>query len=100
MDRHAELANFIWAIADLLRHNYKQHEYGQVILPLTVLRRLDCVLEPTREKVRAEHERYTGKIPMLTRSCGTPQGRPSTTPPSTIASCPRADRRHTEAHRR
>lgn len=46
-----EQANFIWSIADLLRGDYKQSEYGKVILPLTVLRRLDCVLEPTKKKV-------------------------------------------------
>jgi len=46
-----ENANFIWSIADLLRGDYKQSEYGRVILPLTVLRRLDCVLEPTKEAV-------------------------------------------------
>lgn len=46
-----ELANFIWSIADLLRHDYKQADYGKVILPMTVLRRLDCVLEPTKQKV-------------------------------------------------
>ena len=46
-----ERANFIWSIADLLRGDYKQSEYGKVILPLTVLRRLDCVLEPTKKKV-------------------------------------------------
>jgi len=45
------ISNFIWAIADLLRHDYKQHEYGSIILPLTVLRRLDCVLEKTKNKV-------------------------------------------------
>ncbi|MFA5097856.1 MAG: class I SAM-dependent DNA methyltransferase [Candidatus Margulisiibacteriota bacterium] len=44
-------ANFIWSIADLLRGDYKQSEYGKVILPLTVLRRLDCVLEPTKQRV-------------------------------------------------
>ncbi len=46
-----ERANFIWSIADLLRGDYKQSEYGRVILPLTVLRRLDCVLDPTKAKV-------------------------------------------------
>jgi type I restriction enzyme M protein len=45
------LATFIWGVADLLRGDYKQADYGKVILPLTVLRRLDCVLEPTKEKV-------------------------------------------------
>ncbi|TXC78768.1 type I restriction-modification system subunit M [Luteibaculum oceani] len=46
-----ESANFIWSIADLLRGDYKQSDYGKVILPLTVLRRLDCVLTDTKEKV-------------------------------------------------
>ena len=46
-----ELANFIWSVADLLRGDYKQSEYGKVILPFTLLRRLDCVLEPTKERV-------------------------------------------------
>lgn len=46
-----ENANFIWSIADLLRGDYKQADYGKVILPLTVLRRLDCVLEPTKQNV-------------------------------------------------
>lgn len=40
-------ASFIWSVADKLRGVYKQSEYGRVILPLVVLRRLDCVLEPT-----------------------------------------------------
>jgi type I restriction enzyme M protein len=44
-------AAFIWSVADLLRGDYKQSEYGKVILPLTVLRRLDCVLEPTKSAV-------------------------------------------------
>jgi len=41
-------AGLIWAIADLLRGDYKRSEYGRVILPLVLLRRLDCVLEPSR----------------------------------------------------
>lgn len=51
------LSSFIWAVADLLRGDYKQSEYGRVILPFTVLRRLDCVLEPTKEAVLAEKEK-------------------------------------------
>ena len=43
----SELANFIWSVADLLRGDYKQADYGKVILPFTLLRRLDCVLERT-----------------------------------------------------
>lgn len=46
-----EKVSFIWSVADLLRGDYKQSEYGRVILPLTVQCRLDSVLEPTKEKV-------------------------------------------------
>ena len=48
------LSSFIWSVADLLRGDYKQSEYGKVILPFTVLRRLDCVLESTKAAVLAE----------------------------------------------
>ena len=48
------LSAFLWSVADLLRGDYKQSEYGRVILPFTVLRRLDCVLAPTKEAVLAE----------------------------------------------
>src|SRR5450755_3460073 len=48
------LSSFIWSVADLLRGDYKQSEYGKVILPFTALRRLDCVLEPTKAAVLAE----------------------------------------------
>lgn len=48
---HQSLSAFIWSVADLLRGDYKQSEYGRVILPFTVLRRLDCVLAPTKEVV-------------------------------------------------
>ena len=48
------LSSFIWSVADLLRGDYKQSEYGKVILPFTVLRRLDCVLEKTKAAVLAE----------------------------------------------
>ena len=46
----------VWATADLLRGDYKQSDYGKIILPFTLLRRLECVLEPTREAVLAEYE--------------------------------------------
>jgi type I restriction enzyme M protein len=52
---HAKMAIDIWSVADLLRGDYKRHEYGQVILPFTLLRRLDAVMEPTREAVRARN---------------------------------------------
>jgi len=48
------LSSFIWSVADLLRGDYKQSEYGRVILPFTILRRLDCVLESTKPAVLAE----------------------------------------------
>ena len=50
------LSAFIWSVANLLRGYYKQSEYGRVILPLTVLRRLDCVLEATKPAVLAEFD--------------------------------------------
>jgi type I restriction enzyme M protein len=51
---HQALSSFIWSVADLLRGDYRQSEYGRVILPFTVLRRLDCVLAHTKAKVLAE----------------------------------------------
>jgi len=56
MKNFKETANFIWSIADLLRGDYKQSDYGKVILPLTVLRRLDCVLEGTKDAVLKRYE--------------------------------------------
>ena len=51
---HQALSSFIWSVADLLRGDYKQSEYGKVILPFTILRRLDCVLESSKAAVLAE----------------------------------------------
>ena len=51
---HQALSSFIWSVADLLRGDYKQSDYGKVILPFTVLRRLDCVMEPSKEAVLTE----------------------------------------------
>jgi len=51
----SELANFIWSVADLLRGDYKQADYGKVILPFVLLRRLECVLDDSREAVHAEY---------------------------------------------
>ncbi|MCA0374888.1 MAG: type I restriction-modification system subunit M [Gemmatimonadetes bacterium] len=53
------LSGFIWSVADLLRGDFKQSEYGRIILPFTVLRRLDCVLAPTKATVLAEFTRRT-----------------------------------------
>ncbi|MER5493352.1 class I SAM-dependent DNA methyltransferase [Streptomyces sp. NPDC002490] len=59
--KHTELANHAWSVADLLRGDYRQSDYGKVILPFTVLRRLECVLEPTREKVVETVDRFAGQ---------------------------------------
>ncbi len=56
--KHGELANFIWSICNLLRGPYKRNEYRKVILPLTVLRRFDCVLAGTKEAVLAADAAY------------------------------------------
>ena len=60
--RDQDHAAFIWSVADLLRGDYKQSEYGKVILPLTVIRRLDCVLEPTKDAVLAKYKQLAGKV--------------------------------------
>ena len=56
----SEITSFIWSVADLLRGDYKQSDYGKVILPFTVLRRLDCVLADTREAVWKKAESLKG----------------------------------------
>ena len=60
MPDHNYFANLIWQIADLLRGPYRPPQYERVMLPMTVLRRFDCVLAPTRAKVLAEHARRKG----------------------------------------
>ena len=60
---HAELVNFIWGICNLLRGPYKRNEFRKVILPLTVLRRFDCVLAETKDKVLAADALYRGGSP-------------------------------------
>jgi len=64
MKNFKEKADLIWRVADLLRGDYKQSDYGKVILPMTVLRRLDCVLEPTKDKVLD----YLPKVALLKES--------------------------------
>lgn len=56
MNNVKEAANFLWSIADLLRGDYKQSDYGKVILPFTVLRRLDCVLDSSKDEVLKKYE--------------------------------------------
>ena len=75
MNGFGEKVAFIWSVADLLRGPYKPAQYGRVILPMTVLRRLDCVLAPTKAKVLARHAGLKGsKIaniePILNRVAG------------------------------
>jgi len=75
MNHFSEKVSFIWSVADLLRGPYKPAQYGRVILPLTVLRRLDCVLEPTKDKVLAKAASLKGtKVenidPILNRVAG------------------------------
>ena len=73
MEGHSQLVAFIWSVADLLRGDYKQSEYGRVILPLTVLRRLDCVLEPTKPAVLEavkRHGQRSNPDPILRRAAG------------------------------
>ncbi len=60
-ETHSQIATFIWSICNLLRGPYKRNEYRKVILPLTVLRRFDCILAPTKSAVLAEHERIKTK---------------------------------------
>jgi type I restriction enzyme M protein len=79
-DRHKEIAGKIWEIANRLRAPYRPPQYRLVMLPMVVLRRLDCVLEPTKDAVLAEHARLIAAgtsenaIPrLLTRVIG--QGR-------------------------
>jgi type I restriction enzyme M protein len=58
---HSEIVSFLWGVADLIRDTFKRGKYQDVVLPFTVLRRLDCVLAPTKEKVLAAQARYKGK---------------------------------------
>src|SRR6266550_475469 len=72
---HSEIVSFIWGVADLIRDTFKRGKYQDVILPLTVLRRLDCVLAPTKEKVLAKQGELKGKKlenldPQLRRASG------------------------------
>ena len=59
---HSQIVSFIWGVADLIRDTFKRSKYQDVILPLTVLRRLDCVLAPSKRKVMEVQARYQGKI--------------------------------------
>src|SRR5882672_6433291 len=67
-ETHFEIANFIWSICNLLRGPYKRNEYRKVILPLTVLRRFDCLLAPSKDRVLDEYPRIKTKPETVVRS--------------------------------
>lgn len=72
---HASMAAAIWSMADLLRGDYKRHEYGAVILPFTLLRRLDATMAATRDKVRDRAEKFgdvQNKDLLLRKASGVP----------------------------
>ena len=74
MNNFGDKVPFIWSVADLLRDSFKRAKYPDVILPLTVLRRLDCVLEPTKAKVLETHAKLKGRLenlaPQLCKASG------------------------------
>ncbi len=74
MNNFSEKANFLWSVADLIRDVFKRGKYQDVILPFTVLRRIDSVLAPTKPKVLQVYNQYKGKLdnpdPQLRRASG------------------------------
>src|SRR5438128_1136807 len=74
MNNFGEKVNFLWSIAELLRDRFKRGKYQDVILPFTVLRRIDCVLSPTKLKVLETHAKLKGKLenldPQLRKASG------------------------------
>jgi type I restriction enzyme M protein len=71
---HSEIVSFVWGVADLIRDTFKRGKYQDVILPLTLLRRIDCVLAPTKEKVLKANAKFKGKLdnlePQLRKASG------------------------------
>src|SRR5262249_55466677 len=74
MANHAEIVSFIWGVADLIRDSFKRGHYQDVILPFTVLRRIDAVLAPTKQKVIDAYNKYKDKLdnldPQLCKASG------------------------------
>src|SRR5262249_40626197 len=74
MANHAEIVSFIWGVADLIRDSFKRGHYQDVILPFTVLRRIDAVLAPTKQKVLESYNKLKGKLdnldPQLCKASG------------------------------
>ena len=69
---HSDIVSFLWGVADLIRDTFKRGKYQDVILPLTVLRRLDCVLAPTKARVLETNARLRDKLETRRGEC---QGR-------------------------
>ncbi|MEU7894185.1 class I SAM-dependent DNA methyltransferase [Nonomuraea sp. NPDC049152] len=70
LGKHSQLSNHAWAVADLLRGDYRRHDYGKVILPFTVLRRLECVLDSTRDEVADAADKGEEREFFLRRAAG------------------------------
>ncbi|MFH1114184.1 MAG: class I SAM-dependent DNA methyltransferase [Pseudomonadota bacterium] len=74
MNNFGEKVSFLWSVADLIRDTFKRSKYQDVILPLTVLRRIDCVLAPTKDDVLATYHKYKDKLdnldPLLRKASG------------------------------
>ncbi|MBI4790488.1 MAG: SAM-dependent DNA methyltransferase [Chloroflexi bacterium] len=74
MNNFSQYVSFIWSIAEILRDSFKRSKYQDVILPLTVLRRIDCVLQPSKEKVLLTNAKLKGKLenlaPQLRKASG------------------------------
>ncbi len=74
MANHSELVSFIWGVADLIRNSFSRGHYQDVILPLTVLRRIDLVLAPTKKNVLETYNKYKDKLdnldPQLCKASG------------------------------
>ena len=69
MTNFSQTAAYLWSLADLLRGDFRQSQYGRVILPFTILRRLECVLEETKPAVMAEVERLKGMPHLEAAAC-------------------------------
>lgn len=65
MENFGEKVSFLWGVADLIRDTFKRSKYQDVILPFTVLRRLDCVLAPTKDKVLKTNAKYKDRLENL-----------------------------------
>lgn len=69
----SNLGSFVWGVADQLRGVYKPHQSGDVILQMTILRRLDCLMEPSRARMRelaAQHDDPTPLVTTIKKKCG------------------------------